>query len=102
MQAETAPSSLDRNIIIDNNLFEKKQVKKRKPNKKKSPIINKVLYRKNDNSIYIYRFIFQKKKDLILLRCQDKHCKSKACYNVTSKEINIYEEHSIPTKSHLY
>ena len=102
LQAETAPSSLDRNINIDNNLFEKKQVKKRKLNKKKTPIINKVLYRKNDNIIYIYRFIFQKKKDLILLRCQDKNCKSKACYNVATKEINIYEDHSIPTKSHLY
>ena len=62
LQAETAPSSLDRNINIDNNLFEKKQIKKRKLNKKKSPIINKVLYRKNDNIIYIYRFIFQKKR----------------------------------------
>ena len=34
--------------------------------------------------------------------CQDKYCKSKACYNFSSKEINIYEDHSIPIKNHIY
>jgi hypothetical protein len=101
IQAETAPSSFERNINIDNNI-KKKKVKKRKEKKKVDPVISKVIYRKNDNSIYFYRFVFQKKPDIYLLRCQDKHCKSKASYNVSSKEINIYEEHSIPTDNHLY
>ena len=56
IQAETAPSSFDKNINIDNNI-KKKKVKKRKEKKKVDPFISKVIYRKNDNSIYFYRKI---------------------------------------------
>jgi len=75
--------------------------KKRKPRQKPKLFVSKIMYRKDD-SIYIYRFISKKKGDNVLLRCQDKYCKSKACYNFLSKEINIYETHSIPIKNHIY
>ena len=82
----------------------KNQIKKVKSGEKSKPYINKVIYRKdsdNDN-IYIYRFISSKKGNIYLLRCQDKSCRSKAFYNLESKELCIYEDHSIDIKNHTY
>ena len=82
----------------------KNQIKKVKNIEKSKPYINKVIYRKdsdNDN-IYIYRFISSKKGNIYLLRCQDKSCRSKAFYNLESKELCIYEDHSIDINKHIY
>ena len=87
-------------LKLENDL-DKNIKKKRKPRQKPEPFVSKIMYRKNEN-IYIYRFITKKKGDNVLLRCQDKYCKSKACYNFSSKEINIYEGHSVPIKNHIY
>ena len=87
-------------LKLENDL-DKNIKKRRKPRKKPELFVSKIMYRKNDG-IYIYRYITKKKGDNVLLRCQDKYCKSKACYNFSSKEINIYEGHSVPIKSHIY
>ena len=94
------PIKEESDLKLENDL-DKNIKKKRKPRQKPEPFVSKIMYRKND-SIYIYRFITKKKGDNVLLRCQDKYCKSKACYNFSSKEINIYEDHSVPIKNHIY
>ena len=87
-------------LKLENDL-DKNKKKMRKQRQKPEPFVSKIMYRKNDN-IYIYRFITKKKGDNVLLRCQDKYCKSKACYNFSLKEINIYEDHSVPINNHIY
>ena len=99
-QSETIQSTFDNNLNLEDNI-DKNEVKLKKNRKKSKPYISKVIYRKEDN-IYFFRYIAKKIGENILLRCQDKHCGSKATYNFSSKEINIYEEHSIPIEKHIY
>ena len=79
----------------------RKKIKKIKKEKLK-PLISKILYRKNNDYIYVYRYVSFKKGNIYLLRCQDKYCKSKASYNFETKEICIYEEHSKDIINHIY
>ena len=86
------------------NSYNKNKTKKAKSKEKSKPYINKVIYRKDsvNDIIYIYRFISFKKGNIYLLRCQDKSCRSKAFYNLESKELCIYEDHSIDINKHIY
>ena len=84
--------------LNDNSKFENKTKSSQKSSKK----ISKILYRKNNGSIYMFRYITSKKGDIYLLRCQDKYCKSKASYNLRTKEICIYENHSKDMQNHIY
>ena len=65
IQSETAPSSLDRNLNIENNDIENNIINNKKEKKEPIPTINKVVYRKNDNNIYIYRYVSQKKGNIV-------------------------------------
>ena len=92
---DSVQSTLDSNLKLENDKIDNVKIntiKKKKENKKQRPIISKVIYRKNENDIYIYRFISQKSFFSVWMRCQDKNCKSKASYNYSTNEINIYED----------
>ena len=102
---EISDSSLKKNEgFKKNNVCKNNKIKKEKKIENPSPHFNKIIYRidSNDNNIYFYRFISIKKGDIFLLRCQDKCCRSKAFYNFETKEICIYEEHSIDIQNHIY
>lgn len=102
---ETDINNLDIGLKIDNDSNINKKIKlPRKKREKPKPSLSKIVYRKknNQNFIYIYRFITDKKNNRYLLRCQDKNCKSKASYNFNTKEINIYEDHTKDIQSHIY
>ena len=82
-QNDSVQSTLDSNLKLENDKIDnvkKNTIKKRKESKKQRPIISKVIYRKKDNYIYIYRFVSRKSFFSVCLRCQDKNCKSKAAY----------------------
>ena len=100
---ESTQSTLDSYLKLENDNLDinESKIQKRKERKKPQPTLSKVLYRK-DNNIYIYRFISRKICNSIFLRCQDNNCKSKATYNYLTKELNIYENHSIPIEKHIY
>ena len=90
-------------LKINDNLIENFELKKKKKSSEKSnKKISKILYRKNNDSIYMFRYVTYKKGDIYLLRCQDKYCKSKASYNLRTKEICIYENHSKDIQNHIY
>ena len=90
-------------LKINDNLIENFELKKKKKSSEKSnKKISKILYRKNNDSIYMFRYVTSKKGDIYLLRCQDKYCKSKASYNLRTKEICIYENHSKDIQNHIY
>lgn len=99
-KTEQILTNLDKSLKLENDKDVKK-ITKRKKREKPKPIISKILYKNNEN-IYIYRYVTSKKGDIISLKCQDKSCKSKAFYNFMNKEINIYENHSIPIEKHTY
>ena len=102
---DSVQSTLDSNLKLENDKIDNVKIntiKKKKENKKQRPIISKVIYRKNENDIYIYRFISQKSFFSVWMRCQDKNCKSKASYNYSTNEINIYEDHSLSIEKHIY
>ena len=88
--------------INDNSNKNYKIKSKRKSFGKQNKKISKIIYRKNNDSIYIFRYVTSKKDDAYLLRCQDKHCQSKASYNMRTKELLIYEKHSIDMQNHIY
>ena len=88
--------------INDNSNNNYKIKSKRKSFDKQNKKISKIIYRKNNDSIYIFRYVTSKKDDAYLLRCQDKHCQSKASYNMRTKELLIYEKHSIDMQNHIY
>ena len=96
--------------ILENHLNLSEELKKKRTRKKikkikkekLKPLISKILYRKNNDYIYVYRYVSFKKGNIYLLRCQDKYCKSKASYNFETKEICIYEEHSKDIINHIY
>ena len=95
-------TNLDNSLKLENDIDKKEiKIKTRKKKEKPKPILSKILY-KNNGNIYIYRYLTSKKGNMVSLRCQDKSCKSKAFYNFISKEINIYEKHSIPIEQHSY
>ena len=90
-------------LKINDNLIENFELKKKKKSSEKlNKKISKILYRKNNDSIYMFRYVTSKKGDIYLLRCQDKYCKSKASYNLRTKEICIYENHSKDIQNHIY
>ena len=88
--------------INDNSNKNYKIKSKRKSFGKQNKKISKIIYRKNNDSIYIFRYVTSKKDDVYLLRCQDKHCQSKASYNMRTKELLIYEKHSIDMQNHIH
>ena len=94
---------MQNDLKINDDLNDNSKLKnKKKLSQKSDKKISKILYRKNNDSIYIFRYVTSKKGDLYLLRCQDKNCKSKASYNLKTKEICIYVNHSKDMENHIY
>ena len=94
---------MQNSLKIGDNFNNNSELSKRKKSSEKSnKKISKILYRKNNDSIFIFRYVTSKKDDIYLLRCQDKYCKSKASYNLRTKEICIYENHSKDIQNHIY
>ena len=95
---------IKKNDEIKTTKIRNKRKRKKEKSEKSKIYLSKILYRKNDDddSIYAYRYLTNKKGNIYLLRCQDKFCESKAYYNFENKEICIYEDHSKDIKEHIY
>ena len=104
------PISLKENRALDlelhlkeENDYNKNKIIIRKKRENSKPYLSKIIYKSDLNNVYyIYRYVTFKKINIYLLRCQDKYCRAKAYYNLESKEIFIYEDHSKSIQDHIY
>ena len=73
------------------------------PNNSLNAKITNIIYRNKPNENFYYLSLIEiKKNNIAKMRCHDKSCNARADYNIVTKELDIYAEHSKNFDKHLY